>query len=109
MARSRSAWSASRSGARVPQDHAILLTSSSARFLPAWARGLIDVETAVDPEAVTFMDAARGLPSKQSAKFSALRSAFDGAGREALLIAPVRTQRLADDAFCPSGVESPHA
>lgn len=92
----------------APGRHAILLTSSSAAAVPAWARGLIDAATAFPSQSATFIDASRGIPSKQLTTLPGLGAAFDAAGREALLIMPVRSQRRADDAFRLRGLELSH-
>jgi hypothetical protein len=69
-----------------PGRHAILLASCIAERLPAWAEGLLGHVRSGTPDPVSFVDPLRPVPTKQEASFSELATAFDRAGREALLV-----------------------
>jgi hypothetical protein len=71
--------------------HAVLLTSTREATLPQWARGLLEDVSAPSQEVARFIDPSRRVGARQEAALSVLSSAFDAAGREALLVEPARS------------------
>ncbi|WP_242344232.1 hypothetical protein [Anaeromyxobacter terrae] len=77
----------------APGRHAVLLASSTALGPAAWASRLLDVAPGAAPDArVRFIDPSRS-PARQEVPLATLAAAFDGAGREALLVSPERGER----------------
>lgn len=70
----------------VPGRHAVPLASCIASHLPAWAAGFLDPVPSGTPDPVRFLDPARPASPEREMSFSALATAFDRAGREALLV-----------------------
>jgi hypothetical protein len=69
----------------APGRHAVLLASAPGPDLPAWAADLL-APTPRGAGTVAFVDPARPEPVVHTVALETLASAFDGAGREGLLV-----------------------